>query len=102
MGCELKSEKELKKPGRGAMYMKVTEEGHVALVRWRDNRIVNIASTQVGFGAAGVATRWSEAGKERVKIPCLEAVLQYNRFMGGVDKLDFLVALYPMKGETRK
>ncbi|KAG0410887.1 hypothetical protein HPB47_011993 [Ixodes persulcatus] len=84
------------------MDMKVTEEGDVALVRWLDNGVVNIALTQVGYGAVGVATRWSEAAKERVEIPRPEAVLQYNRFMGGVDKLDFVMALYPMKEKTSK
>lgn len=79
------------------MDMKVTEKMDVALVRWLDNGVVNIASTQVGYGAVGVATRWSEAAKKKREIPCPEAVLQYNRFMGGVDKLYFVMALYPMK-----
>ncbi|EEC01263.1 conserved hypothetical protein, partial [Ixodes scapularis] len=91
-----------KRRERGAMDMKVTEEGNVALVRWLDNEVVNIESTQVGDGAVGVATRWSEAAKERVEIPCPEAVVQYNRLIGGVDKLDFVMALYPMKAKTRK
>lgn len=85
MGCNLKSEKELRKEGRGAMDTKVTEEGDVVLVRWLDNGIVNIASTQVGCGSVGVASRWSDASKERIEIPCPEAILEYNKFMGGVE-----------------
>lgn len=102
MGCSLKSEKELKKEGRGSMDEKVIEEGDVVLVRWLDNGVVNIASTQVGAGEVGVAKRWSVAAKERIEIPCPEAILYYNRFMGGVDKLDFVMALYPMRAKTRK
>ncbi|KAH8029903.1 hypothetical protein HPB51_005205 [Rhipicephalus microplus] len=102
MGCNLKSEKELAKEGRGAMDTKVTKEGDVVLVRWLDKGIVNIASTQVGCRSVGVASRWSDASKERIEIPCPKAILEYNKFMGGVDKLDFVVALYPMKGKTRK
>ncbi|KAL1440946.1 hypothetical protein MTO96_008992 [Rhipicephalus appendiculatus] len=102
MGCNLKNEKELRKEGRGAMDRKTTEEGDVVLVRWLDNGVVNIASTQVGCGTVGVASRWSDASKERIAIPCPEAILQYNKFMGGVDKLDFVMALYPMKAKTRK
>lgn len=102
MGCNLKSEKELRKEGRGAMDTKTTEEGDVVLVRWLDNGVVNIASTQVGCGSVGVASRWSDASKERIEIPCLEAILEYNKFMGGVDKLDFVMAVYPMKAKTIK
>lgn len=37
-----------------------------------------------------------------MKINCLEAIVQYNQFMGGVDKLDFLMSLYPLSTRTRK
>lgn len=102
MGCNLKSEKELRKEGRGAMDTKTTEEGDVVLVRWLNNGVVNIASTQVRCGSVGVASRWSDASKERIEVPCPEAILEYNKFMGGVDKLDFVMALYSMKAKTRK
>ncbi|KAH6932811.1 hypothetical protein HPB50_009796 [Hyalomma asiaticum] len=81
------------------MDTKTTEEGDVVLVRWLDSGVVNIASKQVGCGSVGVASRWSDASKERIEIPCLEAILEYNKFMGGVDKLDFVMALYPMKAK---
>ncbi|KAH8036624.1 hypothetical protein HPB51_002678 [Rhipicephalus microplus] len=57
---------------------------------------------QVGCGSVGVASRWSDASKEWIEIPCPEAILEYNKFMGGVDKLDFVMAFYPMKARTRK
>ncbi|KAL1426107.1 hypothetical protein MTO96_018580 [Rhipicephalus appendiculatus] len=100
-GCNL-SEKELRKEGRGAMDTKTTEEGDVVLVRWLDNSVVNIASTQVGCGSVGVASRWIDASKERNEILCPDAIIEYNKFMGGVDKLDFVMALYHVKAKTRK
>lgn len=81
---------------------KMTEEGDVVLVRWLDNGVVNVASMQVGCGSVDVASRWSDASKERIEILCPEATLEYNKFMGGVDKLDFVTALYNMKAKTRK
>lgn len=54
----------------------------------------------MGCGSVGVASRWSDVSK--VEILCPEAILEYNKFMGGVDKLDFVMALYPMKAKTRK
>lgn len=40
--------------------------------------------------------------KEGVEIPCPEAVLEYNRHMGGVDKLDFVLSLYPNASGQKK
>ncbi|XP_070385990.1 piggyBac transposable element-derived protein 3-like [Dermacentor albipictus] len=48
--CCLKSEKELKKEGRGSMDEKVSTKGDIAIVRWQDNGVVNMTSTQIGIG----------------------------------------------------
>ncbi|XP_065289748.1 piggyBac transposable element-derived protein 3-like [Dermacentor albipictus] len=101
-GCPLKSEKALKKEGRGSMDASVTKSGDVTVVRWQDNGIVNIASTFVGVGEPTNVKRWSEASKKHVDIPCPEIISQYNESMGGVDKMDFLLSLYPLKQRTRK
>lgn len=102
MGCKLKPEKEMKKEERGSMDSRVTKEGDVVIVRWRDNGLVNMASTSVGVEPVGEARRWSEAKKEHVNIPCPRAVHEYNSFMGGVDKLDFVMSLYPLRAKTKK
>lgn len=52
MGCSLEFKEELKKEGRGAMDTRITED--VVLIRWLDNGVVNIASTEVGTGEVGV------------------------------------------------
>nr|XP_054921318.1 uncharacterized protein LOC129382020 [Dermacentor andersoni] len=52
LGCKLKGEKEMRKEERGSTDVKVTEEGDVALVRWKDNNLVTVASTQVSTGEA--------------------------------------------------
>ncbi|XP_040069416.1 piggyBac transposable element-derived protein 3-like [Ixodes scapularis] len=87
MGCSLKSEKELKKEGRGGMDMKVIKKADVVLV---------------GAGEVGVAKSWSVAAKERIDILCPEVILYYSQFMGVVDKLDFVMTLSPMRVKTRK
>lgn len=50
LGCKLKGEKEMRKDERGSTKVKVTEQGDVALVRWKDNNLVTVASTQVSTG----------------------------------------------------
>ncbi|KAL3219342.1 hypothetical protein MRX96_030487 [Rhipicephalus microplus] len=101
-GCPLKTDKVLKKEGRGSMDARVTRGGDVTVVRWQDNGIVNVASTFVGVGEAKTVKRWSESTKQHVDIPCPEIITKYNESMGGVDKMDFLLSLYPLKQRTRK
>lgn len=102
LGCELKSEKELKKGGRGSYDFKIVEEEHMVIVRWHDNGPVNMISTVVGLGSITKVKRWSKAAKEHVDINCPQVIAEYNRFMGGVDKLDFLMSLYPLHTKTKK
>ncbi|KAG0443072.1 hypothetical protein HPB47_015317 [Ixodes persulcatus] len=77
------------------------EDGDVVIVRWQDNGIVNMASTRVGVGEKGTVKRWSEAKKEHIEIQCPEVILEY-KFMEGVDKLEFIMSLYPIRSRTRK
>ena len=39
--CQLKSEKELKKEGRGSNDFKVMSDANIIIVRWFDNKLVN-------------------------------------------------------------
>ncbi|KAG0414393.1 hypothetical protein HPB47_008460 [Ixodes persulcatus] len=102
LGCTLKSEKEMRKEERGTIDSKISEDGDVVIVRWQDNGIVNMASTRVRVGEKGTVKRWSEAKKEHIEIECPEVVLEYNKFMGGVDKLDFIMSLYPIRTRPKK
>lgn len=81
---------------------KVTEGGDVVLVTWKDNSLVNVASTQVGVGDAGLAKRWSASRREYIESECPQAILEYNRHMGGIDQLDFVMSLYPLRAKTTK
>lgn len=101
-GCPLKSDKMLKKEGRGSMDARITKGGDITVVRWQDNGIVNVASTFMGVGQPKNVKRWSESSKQHVDIPCPEIITQYNESMGGVDKMDFLLSLYPLKQRTKK
>ncbi|KAG0414983.1 hypothetical protein HPB47_007864 [Ixodes persulcatus] len=101
-GCALKSEKEMRREGRGSLDAKVVREGDVTIVRWQDNGIVNVASTFVGIGEATTVRRWSESTKEHVEITCPALIKEYNAFMGGVDKMDFLLSLYPLNSRTKE
>ena len=46
--------------------------------------------------------RWSSKYKNITKIPCLDIVLRYNKYMGGADLCDMLIAIDHIKLETRE
>ncbi|KAL3174027.1 hypothetical protein MRX96_011769 [Rhipicephalus microplus] len=52
-GCVLKTDKEMKKEGRESYDERVSVDGDVALVRWQDNGVVNMASTHLRVGNVG-------------------------------------------------
>lgn len=101
-GCPLKTDKQLKQEGRGSFDAKVTEEGDVTVVRWQDNGVVNVASTFVGVGQPSNVRRWSDSSKKHVDIEYPELIQRYNASMGGVDKMDFSLSLYPIRQRTNK
>ncbi|KAH8022498.1 hypothetical protein MRX96_054168 [Rhipicephalus microplus] len=101
-GCVLKTDKELRREGRGSYDQKVTKDGDVILVRCEDNGVVNVASSYVDVDDLSTARRWSEATKQHVDIPCPALIKDYNTFMGAVDKMDFFLSLYPLRQRTKK
>ena len=46
--------------------------------------------------------RWSKTAKKYIEVSRPEGIAIYNKFMGGVDKHDFLVALNAMRTRTRR
>lgn len=102
MGCPLTHGKELMEKGRGAFDCKISKERDVACVRWADNGIVNLASSFAATAPVDSVKRWSQSTKKHIQITRPHVVQIYNEFMGGVDKMDMLIALYKIKCRTKK
>jgi hypothetical protein len=100
--CPLKLENQLKKSGRGSNDSFVTDDEKVVVVRWYDNKCVNMASNFVGIEPEDEVRRWDrkEGAYVMVKRPAI--IRMYNSSMGGVDKSDFLIALYRTFIRSRK
>uniref|UniRef100_A0A3Q3LI23 PiggyBac transposable element-derived protein domain-containing protein n=1 Tax=Labrus bergylta TaxID=56723 RepID=A0A3Q3LI23_9LABR len=94
-------EKELKKNGRGSMDFRVNQENNI-VVRWYDNKAVNLISFFVGIEPVGNVKRWDRKSKTRIMVPRPAIVETYNKFMGGVDLLDILSALYKFSFRSRR
>ncbi|KAG0415924.1 hypothetical protein HPB47_006897 [Ixodes persulcatus] len=100
--CPLKTEKQLKKEGRGSSDYLVSSDGKIVITRWMDNRAVNLASNCVGVDDEDVVSRWSKADGNYISVKRPAVVKKYNESMGGVDKTDFLVSLYRTSIRSRK
>ena len=101
-GCSLKPEKELKKQARGSYHALVEAGSNITVVRWLDNRKVDLISSCSGVDPVSTASRYDRKEKEIVPIPCPNIVKDYNKNMGGVDLLDSLTSLYKYPIKSRR
>lgn len=99
--CPLKSEKELKKEGRGAVDFQQSDNG-IIVVRWYDNKEVNVASNAYGVEPVSQVRRWDKKAKQYVNINRPAVVGVYNKGMGGVDACDQKMAFYRIDTKTIK
>lgn len=89
-GVNVLSEDELKKKPRGTYDESVCKINSVdvAMVTWKDNKVVNLMSTFVGSQPVESISRFTKKTKTREGIACPKIVKAYNQHMGGVDLMD--------------
>ncbi|KAL8563364.1 hypothetical protein ACOMHN_008203 [Nucella lapillus] len=68
---------------------------NVVAVRWHDNRTRNLLSSYTGIEPQSEVNRWDKAESQMPGNEC-------NKFMGGVDLLDALKALYKYPIKSRR
>lgn len=98
----LKIEASTKKTIRGTSVEKADNDKKIVVVRWSDRKDVILASSFVGKEPVSSVMRYNKEEKKKVAIPCPAVVKKYNQHMGGVDKMDMLVALYRTEYRTHK
>lgn len=94
--CNMMDEKELKKRRRVSMDFKVNQD-NIIIVRWCDKKVVNLLSSFVGIEPMVNVKRWDQKSKTHIMVPTPAVVETYKKFMGGVELLDMLSALYNFK-----
>ena len=98
------SDADMKKQGRGStvIQMAVVDGVELGAVKWFDNRgVVLLTSYATGLPVSFV-DRWNSKQKKKVQVQCPSAITMYNQFMGGVDLLDSLLALYRIPVQSKK
>uniref|UniRef100_A0A1B6KGI6 PiggyBac transposable element-derived protein domain-containing protein n=1 Tax=Graphocephala atropunctata TaxID=36148 RepID=A0A1B6KGI6_9HEMI len=79
----LKSDKDMKKLGRGAIDLKVTKDKKLCLLKWQDNKSVFMMSSNDGKEPVNMVKRWSKIDKKYVTVPQPNAIKAYNTNIGG-------------------
>jgi len=87
---------------RGDMEQRVSNDGKIAAIKWRDSKCVSLISTVAGLDPVKNVQRWCKKDKKYIEVPCPAVVQNYNANMGGVDVVDQMIEYYRMYHKTRK
>ncbi|KAI3366108.1 hypothetical protein L3Q82_009927 [Scortum barcoo] len=98
----LRSIKEMEKKAVpcGTCSYVLSDDGILA-VRWKDNKVVTLLSTDMGVQPMSSVSRYCSDTKRKEDVTCPALIKSYNANIGGIDKSDMLVHLYrtPMKSK---
>lgn len=100
--CNLDTDTELKRQGRGSYCQLVRDDGQVAVIKWYDNKPVSITSNLHGGDPKDEVVRYSKKDKAYINVSRPNIIAEYNAKMGGVDFLDRMIAYYRTSARTKK
>ena len=94
--------KEMEKLERGASDVVTDKNSNLTLVRWKDNKVVTVASTFVGKMPLRKAHRYVKAQNGRTKIDKPQSIFLYNKGMRTVDHPDQNISSYMKAHRSKK
>ncbi|CAH0725058.1 unnamed protein product, partial [Brenthis ino] len=101
-GCNMISDKDLLKKGRGSYKVMVDNNKKIAVTKWADNKCVTLASSYAADNRETFVKRCCKASKSKVDVTCPTVISEYNQHMGGVDLAGMFVSLYRTGSKSRK
>ena len=93
---------DMKKEARGSSDVVNDNKSNVTLVRWKDNKVVTVASTLYGKEPMKRAPRYIKDKGGRVEIDQPDFISVYNKTMGGVDRMDQNIGAYMINIRSKK
>ena len=84
----------MEKLERGSSDVVTGSNSKITFVRWKDNKVVTVASTLYGQSPMKKAQRYIKKKHGRVDIEQSKSIYQYNQGMGGIDRLDQNISTY--------
>lgn len=100
--CPISSSKIMEKKQRGFYDYCTDTNNNVTVTSWHDNRIVLVISTCDSTLPEKQADRWVSSEKKKIPVSQPNAVSQYNKFMGGVDRMDENIDNYRVAIRSKK
>ena len=101
-GCPVPKDKDLMKEGRGSSSYRCDTNSGITVLKWYDNKCVQMCSTYSSPSEISTVSRWDRVQKKYVVIDCPNTIKEYNGSMGGVDLADMLISLYRTNIKTRR
>lgn len=92
--CRLESDRIMNDLPRGTAKIKVRDDGAYAIVVWKDNKPMYLASNQHGIEPADICRRWSKKKQRYLQVVRPNIIKQYSSYMRGVYLLDQLMSYY--------
>ncbi|KAF0303687.1 PiggyBac transposable element-derived protein 2 [Amphibalanus amphitrite] len=90
------------KSRRGSYEQRFDRTSEVLLVRWHDNKVVNVMTNYDAADPPTSTTRYDRTAKKRLPIPQPKVLKTYNTGMGGVDLHDQLLGAYEVAIRGKK
>ena len=88
---------DMKKQERGISNVINDKKSNVTLVRWKDNKVVTVASRLYGKNPMKRARRYIKDQGGRVEIDQPNTISFYSKTMGGVNRMDQNIGAYLIK-----
>ena len=98
--CGLTPKSQFEKFERGTIESRCSE--NISLIQWKDSKTVIVASNCHGVEPRKLISRFCKKDSRRKFFRMPHAVAEYNRFMGGVDLFDQMVAAYRIRIRSRR
>ena len=98
----LRDANKMEKEKRGLYDSVLDKDTGICITRWKDSKVVTMASTYAGVNPIKKAQQYSKVEKKRVEITQPNVVAEYNYGMGGVDRFDQNIAAYMITQRSKK
>nr|CAI5856643.1 unnamed protein product [Callosobruchus analis] len=100
--CPLSDKKDLQKKGRGCFEHSIGRTDGILVVKWDDYSIVTIATNRYGVSPVTNVRLYSRKEKEHIQVSRPALLAEYNKKMGGTDRMDQNVCQYRIQVKNRK
>lgn len=100
--CPLPKKQIMKTTPRGYFESALCKEDGILVCKWHDNGIVSVASNCHGIEPIASVKRYSQSEKKHVLVQRPAAFTEYNKNMGGVDKMDENINRYRVAIRSKK